>query len=87
MATVIFELAQDFYDAVAAMPKEQPKQRMLELLEEAIRRDIHFIVRHPTTPFQCMWNNRWRYAGPRRPTFRARLASQAQSFCRARATS
>ena len=51
---VIFDLAQDFHDAVAAMPREHPKHRMLELLEEAIRRDIHFIDRHPTTLSQCM---------------------------------
>ena len=44
---MIFELAQDFHDAVAVMPLAHPKHRMLELLEEAIRRDIHFIHRHP----------------------------------------
>ncbi len=58
---MIFSLAQDFHDAVTAMPREHPKHRMLELLEEAIRRDIHFIGRHPTTLFQCMWNTCWWY--------------------------
>jgi|GEM_PF-6676387 len=53
---MIFELAQDFQNAVAAMPAEQPKHCMLSLFKEAIRRDIHFIARHPTTLFQCMWN-------------------------------
>jgi hypothetical protein len=48
---MIFELTQDFHDAVAVMPRGHPKHRMLELLEEAIRRDIHFIARHPTNPF------------------------------------
>ena len=61
---MIFELAQDFHDAVAAMPREHPKHRMLELLEEASRRDIHFIARHPTTLFQCMWNTCWWYDCP-----------------------
>ena len=61
---MIFELAQDFHDAVAAMPRGHPKHRMLELLEEAIRRDIHFIARHPTTLFQCMWNTCWWYDCP-----------------------
>lgn len=53
---MIFSLAQDLQDTVAAMPREHPKQRMLELLEEVNRREIHFIDRHPTTLFQCMWN-------------------------------
>jgi len=61
---MIFELAQDFHDAVAAMPREHLKHRMLELLEEAIRRDGHFIARHPTTLFQCMWNTCWWYDCP-----------------------
>jgi WD40 repeat protein len=56
---MIFELAQDFRDTLAAMPKEHPKQPMLELLEQAIRHDIHFIDRHPTSVFQCMWNTCW----------------------------
>jgi len=62
---MIFELAQDFHDCVAAMPREHPKHRMLELLEEAVRRDIHFIARHPTTLFQCMWNTCWWYDCPK----------------------
>ncbi|MCK4602652.1 MAG: hypothetical protein KAU28_09310, partial [Phycisphaerae bacterium] len=53
---MIFDLAKDFSVAVAAMPEEHPRHRMLELLEEAIRRDIHFIARYPTTLFQCIWN-------------------------------
>lgn len=56
---MIFELALDFHGAVEAMPRDHPKHRMLELLEEAIRRDIHFIARHPTTLFQSMWNLCW----------------------------
>ena len=43
------------------MPPDHPKRRILRLLEEAIRRDIHFIDRHPTTLFQCMWNMCWWY--------------------------
>lgn len=61
---MIFELAQDFHDALAAMPSEHPKHHMLELLEEAVRRDIQFIERHPTTLFQCMWNTCWWYDCP-----------------------
>lgn len=61
---MIFELAQDFHDAVATMPSDHPRHRTLELLEEAIHRDIHFIARHPTTLFQCMWNMCWWYDCP-----------------------
>jgi len=57
---MIFELAQDFHDAAAAMPSEHAGRHVLELLEQAIRRDIHFIDRHPTTLLQCLWNScRW----------------------------
>ena len=61
---MIFELSQDFRDVMAAMPQEHPKRRMLELLEQGIRYDIHFIDRHPTTLFQCMWNTCWWYDCP-----------------------
>ncbi len=56
---MIFELAQDFHDALAAIPPEHPRFWMPELLEEAIRHDVHFIDHHPTTLFQCMWNSCW----------------------------
>ena len=42
---MIFELAQDFLNAVPAIPPDHPKHHMLQLLEEAIRLDIHFIDR------------------------------------------
>ena len=61
---MIFDLAQDFHDAVAAMPKDHPKHRMLGLLEEAVRRDVHFIDRHPGAFFQCLWNSCWWYDSP-----------------------
>ena len=43
------------------MPRAHPRYRILKLLDEAIRRDVHFIDRHPTTFFQCMWNTCWWY--------------------------
>lgn len=61
---MIFELVKDFAAVLDAMPKEHPRRRILKLLEEAIRRDVHFIDRHPTTFFQCMWNSCWWYDCP-----------------------
>lgn len=61
---MVFELVQDFSAALQAMPQGHPKARMLRLVEEALRRDIHFIVRHPTTLFQCLWNTCWWYDCP-----------------------
>lgn len=61
---MIFPLLQDFADALAAMPLRHPRYRILKLLDEAIRRDVHFIDRHPTTFFQCMWNKCWWYDCP-----------------------
>ena len=58
---MIFDLVKDFAAALAGMPADHPKRRILRLLEEAIRRDVHFIARHPTTLFQCMWNTCWWY--------------------------
>lgn len=43
---MIFELASDFSAALANVPSDHPKQYILGLLEEAIRRDIHLIDRH-----------------------------------------
>jgi WD40 repeat protein len=60
----VFELVQDFYGAVAAMPREHPKHRILELLEDAIRRDLQFLTRHPHSLFQCLWNRCWWYDCP-----------------------
>src|SRR4030042_1722211 len=51
---MIFELAQDFHNTVAAMPKEHPRHRILELLEEAIRRDIHFIARYLLSSYRFL---------------------------------
>jgi hypothetical protein len=62
--TMIFDLVKDFTDVLDAMPADHPRRRILKLLDEAIRRDVHFIDRHPTTFFQCMWNTCWWYDCP-----------------------
>ncbi|QDU41280.1 hypothetical protein Mal4_56460 [Maioricimonas rarisocia] len=61
---MIFGLVHDFADVLNAMPEGHPLRRILKLLDEAIRRDVHFIDRHPTTLFQCMWNTCWWYDCP-----------------------
>ncbi len=60
-AGYIFALAADFTAAVAAMPREHEWHRRLGLLEQAIRLDIHFLARHPSTLFQSLWNRCWWY--------------------------
>lgn len=57
---MIFPLVQDFADALAVMPNKHPRRSLVELIDEAVRRDVHFIDRRPTTLFQCVWNTgRW----------------------------
>jgi len=61
---MIFDLLKDFTDLLEAMPKEQSRYCILQLLNEAVRRDVQFIDRYPTTFFQCMWNTCWWYDCP-----------------------
>jgi len=63
-AIMIFELANDFHIALAALPKAHPRHDMLGLLAEAIDRDLDFLGRHPMTLFQCLWNSCWWYDRP-----------------------
>jgi hypothetical protein len=59
----IFDLVQDFSLALndPRLPAEHPRRRTLGLLEEAIGADVHFIARHPSTLYQCLWNRCWWY--------------------------
>lgn len=65
---MIFDLVKDFADVLDAMPQRHPRRRILKLLDEAIRRDVHFIARHaedyPQALFQCLWNSCWWYDCP-----------------------
>jgi WD40 repeat protein len=74
--TMIFDLAGDFTDALMAMPENHPRRNILRLMDEALRRDIHFIDRHPTTFFQCMWNMCWWYDCPEASLHYDGLASE-----------
>jgi WD40 repeat protein len=62
-AGMVFELAADFA-ATAARLGEGHRRRWLGLIEEALRRDIHFIARRPAALFQCLWNSCWWYDCP-----------------------
>jgi WD40 repeat protein len=60
-AGLVFELADDYATAAAALSPGDPRARLLLLLEEALRREIHFLSRHPSAVFQCLWNLGWWY--------------------------
>ena len=48
-------------DEYVGLPREHPQYRILILLNEAIRRDAHFIAQniedYPQAMFQCLWNS------------------------------
>jgi WD40 repeat protein len=59
-----FDVPLDFASALAALPASDSRAGVLRLLDEAFRRDIHFVARHPDSLFQCMWNSCWWYGNP-----------------------
>lgn len=61
LAEMVFDLVGDLNVVAARLNKEDHRCRWLGLIEEAIRRDIHFIARHPSALFQCLWNSCWWY--------------------------
>ncbi len=58
---MVFDLAVDLTEAHRALPSVLPWARNIRLLDQALRSDLHFIARHPTTLFQCLWNRCWWY--------------------------
>lgn len=65
---LVFELAEDFRLALAALPADRRRRFMLSLLLEALQLNIDFISRHaseyPQGLFQCLWNTCWWYDAP-----------------------
>jgi WD40 repeat protein len=59
-----FDLAEDFLAALEIFPEDHPQKPFLRLLTEALLRNLHFIARHPSTLFQCLWNSGWWYDSP-----------------------
>jgi WD40 repeat protein len=66
-AGLIFELSQEL-DAAKVLLRSHAKGRLLTILSQALRADIHFISRHrgdyPQALFQCIWNACWWYDHP-----------------------
>jgi WD40 repeat protein len=64
-AGMAFDLAAEFSAALAVLPADRPRRGILQLVAEALRRDVHFIARHahdyPQALFQCLWNTCWWY--------------------------
>jgi WD40 repeat protein len=60
----VFDLAMNFTRSVERMPEAHPARRRLRLINQALRFDLHFLARHPTTLFQCLWNRCWWYDCP-----------------------
>jgi RNA polymerase sigma factor (TIGR02999 family) len=63
---MIFSFVHDFAAALDALPAAHPRRRILKLLDEAVRRDVQFLDRHPTALFQCLWNSGWWFDCPDR---------------------
>lgn len=59
----VFNLADDFELAMQSIPSDREKRAFLELVSEAIHRDINFIAAHRSDNapvlFQCLWNTCW----------------------------
>ena len=56
---LIFDLVTEITDAAGLINESHARGTTLRLLAEALRRDSHFLSRHPTTLFQCLWNQCW----------------------------
>jgi WD40 repeat protein len=63
-AGLVFDLAMDFNRSAEAISPDHSASSHLRLIGQAMRYDIQFIARHPTTLFQCLWNRCWWYDCP-----------------------
>lgn len=53
----VFGLMTQLSRASQALPSNRPLGLVFRLFEAAIRREIHFVERHPELLLQCLWNN------------------------------
>jgi WD40 repeat protein len=65
----VFELAGDFTKAVNTMPVDHPQASLLKLIRCGMGADIQFIAEHPSTLFQCLWNQCWWHDCPAAANF------------------
>jgi WD40 repeat protein len=67
-AGMAFDLPHDFFTAIGILPRVDDRRRILNLVSEALRRNLQFIDRHredyPQGLFQCLWNTGWWYDHP-----------------------
>jgi WD40 repeat protein len=63
-AGMVFELASELGEIARRLPVGHSHYHALRLLEQALRTDIYFIARHPSTLFQCLWNRAWWHDAP-----------------------
>jgi APAF-1 helical domain/WD domain, G-beta repeat len=67
-AGLAFDLPHDFRAAMAILSRDDARWRRLRLIDQALRRELHFIDSHredyPQGLFQCMWNDGWWYDCP-----------------------
>jgi NB-ARC domain/SIR2-like domain/APAF-1 helical domain len=65
---LIFDLLQDYQIAQQELQIDHPHASSIRLIEEAIRRYIHFVARYakdyPQALFQCLWDSCWWYDAP-----------------------
>ncbi|QDU41277.1 translocation protein TolB [Maioricimonas rarisocia] len=66
---MIFDLISDLENAFRALPEGHGRRQMLELLDEALRRDAEFLRLHPTSLFQSLWNVCIWYGNPAAESF------------------
>jgi WD40 repeat protein len=57
-------LVEDFTAVLGQLSPDDPRRSLLRLLDEALRADLHFVLRHPQLLFQCLWNRGWWYDAP-----------------------
>jgi WD40 repeat protein len=60
----VFYLIHDFVETITLLDSKRSNHKLLRLLLEAIRRDVHFIAKQPTVLFQCLWNTCWWFDNP-----------------------
>jgi len=64
----IFELVHEFGKVAETLSENRPKRQTVNLVAQALSRDIHFVHRHrddyPQGLFQNLWNHGWWYDCP-----------------------